>query len=98
MNKLSVTIVLLLAGAAACGGKSSTVKSNFTADSKNHLTDGFSSDQQPLSESLKKSFPKIKASCFFIANKKAGVVLHEKNSTKNIHSVKFCQMQMPFVK
>lgn len=49
----------------------------------------FETSQLPLSESLQKSFPKIKASCFIISNKKSGIIVNEKNSKFRIHSGSF---------
>lgn len=49
----------------------------------------FEADQLPLSEPLKKTFPKIRASCFIISNKKTRFIINEKNSNQQIHSGSF---------
>jgi D-alanyl-D-alanine carboxypeptidase len=46
--------------------------------------------QLPLSAHIKNSFPKnLKATCFIISNIETGIVLHEKNSKRKIHSGTF---------
>jgi hypothetical protein len=50
----------------------------------------FKTEQLPLSEIIKKSFPKeLHATCFIISNTETDLVLHEKNSKYKIHSGTF---------
>ncbi|MDR2666864.1 MAG: hypothetical protein LBB34_01960 [Holosporales bacterium] len=47
-------------------------------------------EQLPLSATVKNSFPKsLRATCFIISNIETGVVLHENNSKRKIHSGTF---------
>lgn len=49
----------------------------------------FEVSQLPISDRLKESFPKIKASCFIIANLDCNIIVHELNSSKKINTGTF---------
>ncbi|MDR0942153.1 MAG: hypothetical protein LBM19_00855 [Holosporales bacterium] len=49
----------------------------------------FEASHLPLAGNISASFPKLKATCFIIANKETSLVLHEKNSRYKIHGGAF---------
>lgn len=49
----------------------------------------FDTNQLPLSDKLKETFPKLNASCFIIANLDCSIVINESNSNRKIHTGTF---------
>jgi len=49
----------------------------------------FETNQLPLSDKLKETFPKLSASCFIIANLDCSIIINESNSNKPIHTGTF---------
>lgn len=49
----------------------------------------FDTNQLPLSDKIKESFPKLNASCFIIANLDCYMIINELNSDKRIHTGTF---------
>lgn len=49
----------------------------------------FDTNQLPISDKLKETFPKLNASCFIIANLDCSIIINESNSNKKIHTGTF---------